>query len=220
VLVLGSELGPEPPDVDVHGPGAAVEVVAPHLAQEGRAGEHAPRVGGEEPEELELLEREVERAAGDRDPEALGVEHEGPQAHRLLPPARSAAEHREPDPDLGLARPREQQFVGDLGPGEPLQVPPLDDRHGGDPGLASPERPEHRVGLPRVLHPVHEDRPRAQREDVLEPLAGEGLGLEVELPGGEGGDDLARAAIGEEDDGRHARRAYQSPRARGTLDLR
>ena len=38
VLVLGAELGPQPPDVHVHGARAAVEVVAPDLAQQRRAG--------------------------------------------------------------------------------------------------------------------------------------------------------------------------------------
>ena len=38
-LVLGAELGPQPTDVHVHGAGAAVVVVAPHVGQQVFAGE-------------------------------------------------------------------------------------------------------------------------------------------------------------------------------------
>ena len=48
VLVLGAELGPQPPDVHVHGPGASVEVVAPHLAKERRPGVDATGMGRED----------------------------------------------------------------------------------------------------------------------------------------------------------------------------
>src|SRR5581483_1252810 len=58
-LVLGAELGPEPADVHVDRPGAPVELVSPDLAQERGAREHPARPRGEEPEQLELLVREV-----------------------------------------------------------------------------------------------------------------------------------------------------------------
>ena len=60
-LVLGAELGPQPPDVDVDRAGAAEVVVAPDLLQQLRPGEDPARVLGEELEQLELLEGEVER---------------------------------------------------------------------------------------------------------------------------------------------------------------
>src|SRR5206468_359400 len=62
-LVLGAELGPQPPDVNVDRAGAAEVVVAPYFLQQLRAGEDPPRVLGEELQQLELLEGEVEHAA-------------------------------------------------------------------------------------------------------------------------------------------------------------
>src|SRR4051812_35214898 len=64
-LVLDAELGTQPPDVDVDGPGAAEVVVAPDLLQQLRPGEDPPRVLGQELEELELLVREVQDPAPD-----------------------------------------------------------------------------------------------------------------------------------------------------------
>src|SRR5439155_11336146 len=62
VLVLGTELRPEPADVDVDGSRPAVEVVAPHLSEECAAGEHAAGVLRQELQQFELLVREVEGA--------------------------------------------------------------------------------------------------------------------------------------------------------------
>src|SRR6202035_5834301 len=62
-LVLRAELGAQPADVHVYRPRAAEVVVAPHLLQQVRPGEHPPWVLCEELEQLELLEREVEHAA-------------------------------------------------------------------------------------------------------------------------------------------------------------
>ena len=62
-FVLAAELGPEPPDVDIHGPGTAEVVIPPHLLEEVRPGEDPPRVLGEELQQLELLEGQVERPA-------------------------------------------------------------------------------------------------------------------------------------------------------------
>src|SRR4051794_6680584 len=64
-LVLRPELRAQPSDVDVDGPGAAEVVVAPDLLEQLLAGEDAARVLGQELEELELLEREVERSPAD-----------------------------------------------------------------------------------------------------------------------------------------------------------
>src|SRR5262249_58329478 len=62
-LVLGAQLGAQPPHVDVDRAGAAEVVVPPDLAQHLVAGEHPARVLGEELEQLELLVREVKRPA-------------------------------------------------------------------------------------------------------------------------------------------------------------
>src|SRR5687768_5951845 len=61
-LVLGAELGAQPPHVDVDGAGATEIVVAPDLLQQLGAGEDPARVLREVLEELELLVGEVERA--------------------------------------------------------------------------------------------------------------------------------------------------------------
>src|SRR5215217_5446441 len=66
-LVLGAELGPEAADVDVHGAGAAEEVVAPDLLEELGPGRDPAGPGGQEPQELELLEGQVERPAPEPD---------------------------------------------------------------------------------------------------------------------------------------------------------
>ena len=60
-LVLGPELGPEAAYVDVDGAGAAEVVVAPDLLQQLVAGEDPAGVLGEVLQQLELLERQVER---------------------------------------------------------------------------------------------------------------------------------------------------------------
>src|SRR5438093_5450238 len=61
------DLSAEPADVDINGPGAAVEVVAPNFAEKGLAGEDAPAVGGEKAEELVLLVSEFDGAPADVD---------------------------------------------------------------------------------------------------------------------------------------------------------
>ena len=58
--MLGTELGPQPPHVYVHRAGAAEVVVAPHLLQQVRTGEHPARVLGKELQQLEFLEGQVE----------------------------------------------------------------------------------------------------------------------------------------------------------------
>src|SRR4051794_5997982 len=61
LLVLGTELGAEPPHVHVDGPGATEVVVAPDLLEQLFAAEDPAGVLREVLEELELLEGEVER---------------------------------------------------------------------------------------------------------------------------------------------------------------
>ncbi len=76
VGVLLAELGPEAPDVDVDGAGAAVVLVAPDPAEQRLAGEDLAGSGGQEAQELVLHEGEVEDPARHRRLVGLQVEHE------------------------------------------------------------------------------------------------------------------------------------------------
>src|SRR6201992_1574102 len=62
-LVLGAQLGPQPPDMHVHRAGAAEVVIDPDLLQQVGAGENAARVLGQKLQQLEFLDREVQRPA-------------------------------------------------------------------------------------------------------------------------------------------------------------
>src|SRR5262245_49401893 len=92
VLVRRAELGAQAPDVDVHRPGAAVEVVAPDLPHEGRPGEDAPRVLGQEPQQLELLERQVKRRAVEAHAEGARVQRKRHEPGRRVIDAVRAAQ--------------------------------------------------------------------------------------------------------------------------------
>ena len=59
-LVLGPELGPQPPDMDVDGAGAAVVVIAPDVAEQLLAAEHPPRMLRQVLQQLELGVGQVE----------------------------------------------------------------------------------------------------------------------------------------------------------------
>src|SRR4051794_6749963 len=75
-LVLGAELGPQPPHVDVDRAGAAEVVVAPDLLQQLGPGEDPARVLGEVLQELELLVGEVQRAPAQLGGVAVLVDHQ------------------------------------------------------------------------------------------------------------------------------------------------
>ena len=111
VRMLLAELGPQPPDVHVDRPRAAVVLVTPDPAEQRLAGEDLGRVAGEEAEQLVLHVGQVEDAAGDSRLVGLEVEHQrpvlddvGPQAlpgapeevlearHELFGPCREDAE--------------------------------------------------------------------------------------------------------------------------------
>ena len=74
--MLRPELGAQTAHVDVDGARAPVVVVAPDLLEELRAREHAARVLDEVLEELELLVREVDRAAAQPGGVAARVDRE------------------------------------------------------------------------------------------------------------------------------------------------
>ena len=126
-LVLRAELGPQPADVHVDRAGAAEVVVAPDLLEQLLAAEDAAGVLGEVLEELELLERQVERTPADLggvrrvvDDHLAGADHVGlgvvgvavarsagrwpagcgPRAR----PARRCAARRRPCPSRGRRR--------------------------------------------------------------------------------------------------------------------
>src|SRR5919106_3804039 len=81
VLVLGAELGAEPPDVHVHRAGAPIEVVPPHFPEELGPGEHSAGVLSQEPQQLELFVRQVQGAGPRRDLVGLHVDGHGPEPH-------------------------------------------------------------------------------------------------------------------------------------------
>src|SRR5215510_9218473 len=71
-----AELGPEPADVHVDGPGPAVVLVAPDTGQQLLPREHLPRVRREEPQQLVLHVRQVQRAVAHGRLVRLEVQHE------------------------------------------------------------------------------------------------------------------------------------------------
>src|SRR5258708_3488995 len=64
-LVLRPELGAQPAYMHVDSPGAAEVLVSPDLGKQLRPGEHPSRMLREELQQLELLERQVERDTPD-----------------------------------------------------------------------------------------------------------------------------------------------------------
>ena len=96
--------------------GAAEEVVAPHLLQQLRTGEHPARVLRQVLQEFEFLICEVQRPAAK--PRGVGafVDHEFAQADLadvLLVGHSAAAAYQQPQPRIDLGRPgaREQNIV-------------------------------------------------------------------------------------------------------------
>lgn len=103
VLVFGPELGAETSHVHVDRPGSPVEVVPPHFPEQCGARKHPPGPGGEEPQQLELLVRQIEGTAGRGYPIRIGIDRErtepddGPVAG-----AHASTEHRQPNPKLRM----------------------------------------------------------------------------------------------------------------------
>ncbi len=89
--VLLAELGPQPPDVHVHRPGAAVVLVAPDPAEQRLAREHLRRVPGQEAEQLVLHVGQVQDPARDRRLVGLEVQHERSVLDDVRPHALPAA---------------------------------------------------------------------------------------------------------------------------------
>ena len=156
------------------------------------------------PKQLEFLVREVQAPAGHGHLIGVGIEGERPQADGApVARARPAPEHREPDPDLRFGGGGVQDLVGDLVPGEPLQVPALDDRHRRGPPLRLPEGPEHGVALPRVLRRVHQDELGGEVQGIGQRRHRERLRLHIEPGRAECGKDVVGETIRQEDDGGH-----------------
>src|ERR1700674_4339354 len=72
----GRELGPEPRDVHVHGPGLDEPVLSPDHVEELPASEHAAGRADERGEQLELLRREVHTQALHRHLETVAIDLE------------------------------------------------------------------------------------------------------------------------------------------------
>ena len=113
--MLRAELGPQPPDVDVDGAGAAEEVVAPDLLEQLGAGEDAAGVLGEVLEELELLVREVERAPAQAGGVGRLVDDELAEHQRALGAGAVGGapgpQQAQPGVHLGRARAGQQHLV-------------------------------------------------------------------------------------------------------------
>src|ERR671913_703090 len=103
-LVLGAELGPEAADVDVHGAGAAEEVVAPDLLEELGPGRDPAGAGGQEPKQLELLVGQVERPAPEADLVGDGVDDQVADPDGGVRVGHHRALGEQPDPGLDLGR--------------------------------------------------------------------------------------------------------------------
>src|SRR5829696_4624890 len=103
-LVLGAELGPEAADVDVHGAGAAEEVVAPDLLEELGPSRDPARPGGQEPQQLELLVGQVERPAAQADLVGDGVDDQVADPDGGVGVGRHRPLGEQPDPGLDLGR--------------------------------------------------------------------------------------------------------------------
>src|SRR5690606_20606496 len=109
-LPLGTELGPQPPDVHIHRAGAAVVVHPPHLLEQLLARHHSAAVLHEVLEQLELLEGQVQRTATRADRPAVLVDHHVGHADRapgiVVTPDRCGAPGDDPaQPGLDLRRP-------------------------------------------------------------------------------------------------------------------
>jgi hypothetical protein len=172
VGVLLAQLGPQAPDVDVDGAGAAVVLVAPDPAEQGLAGEDLARVGGQEAQQLVLHVGEVEGPAGHRGLVGLEVEHEGavldelgsrPRPVRQKRWARRAASSRGGGQDAEVVEVVLAQLqVGDL--------VGRDDEQQRASGTSRRRRCRHRAKAPGRRSrrpPPRPSRPRARRPGVL-----------------------------------------------------
>src|SRR5437867_6518571 len=114
VLVLGSELGAQAPHVDIDRAGASVEVVAPDLAEQPGTRIDPPGVLRQEPEQLELLQRQVERPSARGHAKGLGVDRERAQPHHgAVSGAGTAPEHRQAHTELRFGCAWEHALGGD-----------------------------------------------------------------------------------------------------------
>ena len=71
---VGLDLGPQALDVHVERLGVADVVAAPHPVDQRLARQHPPGVGQQQVQQLELLQRQGDVFAVDRDPVLVGVE--------------------------------------------------------------------------------------------------------------------------------------------------
>ena len=104
VLVVGAEFGAQAADVDVHGAGAAVVVIAPDLVEQLGPGENAPRMLGQIFQQLEFLVGEVQGPAVDAGGVAVLVNDDAGRLDLvvLTPPG---AGDGQADPGLDLGGP-------------------------------------------------------------------------------------------------------------------
>jgi PAS domain-containing protein len=142
---------------------------------------------GEDPQELELLVREIERSAAGRDSIRLGVERQRAQPrHRSVAAACPSAERGEAHRDLGGRSPGVDEFVGRLVPWIADDGVSLDDEHDRHARVPLAERSQHRPRLRRVFGGVDQDRLGFERDDVVDRSEGERFELDVGQRVGQG----------------------------------
>lgn len=196
--------------MDVDGPRPAVEPVAPDLAEEVGAREHPVGAFGEEPQERELLVREVERRAVDARLEGHRVEDERPEADRpRFGPADATGEEREAQIDLGGWRAAVHDVVRELGPRERGDGAPFEDDDDGDLRVAVADRDEDGVRAGGELARIEEHRRGPGPERRVEGLGGERVDLH--LAAGEAGEGLVGGPVGEEDERSHRAMVARCP---------
>ncbi|MPM34156.1 hypothetical protein SDC9_80738 [bioreactor metagenome] len=177
-LVLGAQLGPQPPDVDVDRTGTAEVVVAPDVGEELLAAEHPPGVLQQVLQQLELGVGEIQRLAVDRRRVAGVVDGHAARGDHLV-----AADRRghQAQPRLELGRP---------GAGQHEVVEPPVGGQGGQPALrgdqqdrgvsaAGPDHPGQGAGRGEGRGGVDEDHVRqlgVQEDGRLERRQGDLVG--------------------------------------------
>jgi MFS family permease len=141
-LVLDAELGAQAAHVDVDRPGAAVVVVAPHVGQQGLAGEHAPGLLGEVLQQLELGVGQVE-----------GVAVEGGRVGGLVDDEAAGRQRRRPSSRRMARRMRASTSAGPAPSSNDVADAPLG-ADGGEPALAEDEQDRRPVagGIQQAAH--------------------------------------------------------------------
>jgi hypothetical protein len=157
--------------VHVDGAVTAQIVEAPHLAQQPFPGEDVVRVQGQEPQQLELLERQIEPAPAHRGAEGQRIDVQPARVDRRVGRVHRHPPGRHPQPRLQLGRPGAgQHHVVQAPVGGDRRQPGLGDHH--DQRHAQRGRAQPPAGLPRaqrVQPGVHQHGVRVRRRVQSRP---------------------------------------------------